>query len=268
MDCTICTSMPVMLRPPRNIICSTCYEGAMSVIFFINKQLQTAQGPADQKPNLCKASYLTLENVSKWVRDMKAESEELGEKIRFLSGFSVAFRDQIHTDILLQPGESGPPIPAHKALLAIRSEVFNNILDSDGCKAPATDTVKLPELNHEELESLLEFLYNGDLPEDKMNKHIYSLSLAADKYGISYLQKLCECHMLKSMSPANALDVLEVADVCSSLKLKENALDYIVENMHDIVFSAKYDSFALKNPHLCVQISRASLMDAKRKSVS
>ncbi|XP_048446794.1 BTB/POZ domain-containing protein At3g56230-like isoform X2 [Pyrus x bretschneideri] len=186
MDCTICTSMPVMLRPPRNVICSTCYEGARSVIFFINKQLQTAQGPADQKPNLCK----TLENVSKWVRDMKAESEELSEKIRFLSGFSVAFRDQIHTDILLQPGESGPPIPAHKALLAIRSEVFNNILDSDGCKAPATDTVKLPELNHEELESLLEFLYNGDLPEDKMNKHIYSLSLAADKYGISYLQKL------------------------------------------------------------------------------
>lgn len=142
------------------------------------------------------------------------------------------------------------------------------MLDSDGCKAPPNDAVTLPELNHEELESLLEFLYNGDLHEEKMNKHVYSLFLAADKYGISYLQKLCERHMLESLSTANALDVLEVADLCSCLTLKNNALDFIVKNMHDIVFSAKYDAFALKNPHLCVQISRASLMDAKRNSVS
>ncbi|KAI5346668.1 PREDICTED: BTB/POZ [Prunus dulcis] len=263
MDCSICTSMPAILRPPRNTICLTCYEGARSVISFINK-LESAQGSAEKKANLCK----TLENVSKWVHDRKDASEELNEKIKFLSGFVVAFRDQIHTDIQLHPGDNGPPIPAHRALLAIRSEIFNNMLDSDGCKAPPNDAVTLPELNHEELESLLEFLYNGDLHEEKMNKHVYSLFLAADKYGISYLQKLCERHMLESLSTANALDVLEVADVCSCLTLKENALDFIVKNMHDIVFSAKYDAFALKNPHLCVQISRASLMDAKRNSVS
>ncbi|PQQ06390.1 BTB/POZ domain-containing protein [Prunus yedoensis var. nudiflora] len=255
--------MPAILRPPRNTICLTCYEGARSVISFINK-LESAQGSAEKKANLCK----TLENVSKWVHDRKDASEELNEKIKFLSGFVVAFRDQIHTDIQLHSGDNGPPIPAHRALLAIRSEIFNNMLDSDGCKAPPNDAVTLPELNHEELESLLEFLYNGDLHEEKMNKQVYSLFLAADKYGISYLQKLCERHMLKSLSTANALDVLEVADVCLCLTLKENALDFIVKNMHDIIFSAKYDAFALKNPHLCVQISRASLMDAKRNSVS
>ncbi|KAB2596365.1 BTB/POZ domain-containing protein [Pyrus ussuriensis x Pyrus communis] len=244
-----------MLRPPRNTICLTCYEGARSVISFINK-LHTAHGSPDQKPNLCK----TLENVSKWVHNMNEV------------GFSVALRDKIHTDILLQP-DDGPPVPAHRALLAIRLEIFN-ILDSDGCKAPPNNAIKLPELNHEELESLLEFMYHGDLfaqclytNKEKMNKHIYSLSLAADKYGISYLQKLCERHMHKSLSSANALDVLEVADVCSSLTLRENALEYIVKNMHDIIFSNKYDTFALKNPHLCVQISRASLMDDKRNSV-
>lgn len=125
----------------------------------------------------------------------------------------------------------------------------------------------MPELNNEELESLLEFLYSGDLPEERMNKHVYSLSLAADKYGITYLQKLCERHMLKSLSSSNALDVLEVADTCSFLTLKENALDYIVKNMQEIVFSAKYDTFALKNPHLSVQITRASLMDTKKNCV-
>lgn len=139
------------------------------------------------------------------------------------------------------------------------------MLDSDGCKAPPSDdTITLPELNHEELESFLEFLYNGDLTEERLSKHVYTLSLAADKYGISYLQKLCERHMHKYLSSSNALDVLEVADTCSFQLLKENALNYIVKNMQEIVFFAKYDTFALKNPHLSVQITRASLMDVKR----
>lgn len=53
MDCSVCTSMPVQLRPPRNTICGACYEGARSLISFINK-LETAQGI--DKANLCKAS--------------------------------------------------------------------------------------------------------------------------------------------------------------------------------------------------------------------
>ncbi|XP_061995544.1 BTB/POZ domain-containing protein At3g56230 isoform X1 [Rosa rugosa] len=261
MDCSVCTSMPAQLRPPRNTICGACYEGARSLISFINK-LEAAQGI--DKANLCK----NLMNVSTWVLDMKDSSEELDEKIKFVSGFVVAFRDQIHTDIQLRSGENRPPIPAHRALLAIRSEIFSNMLDSDGCKAPPSDdTITLPELNHEELECFLELLYSGDLAEERMSKHVYSLSLAADKYGVSFLQKLCERHMLKSLSSSNALDVLEVADTCSFLLLKENALNYIVKNMKEIVFSAKYDTFALKNPHLSVQITRASLMDARRNCV-
>lgn len=142
------------------------------------------------------------------------------------------------------------------------------MLDSDECKAPANDTVTLTELNHEELETLIEFLYNGCLAEEKMNKHVYPLSLAADKYHIPYLRKLCERHMHKSLNPSNALDVLEIAEVCAYQALKETALKFIVKNMEEIVFSTAFDSFAIKNPHLSVQITRASLMDAKRSSNS
>lgn len=142
------------------------------------------------------------------------------------------------------------------------------MLDTDVCKAPPKDNIiTLSELNHEELESLLEFLYTGSLPEEKMEKHVYSLSLAADKYEISYLQKFCERYMLRSLKSSNALNVLEVSDVCSYLSLKETALKFIVKNIEDIAFSDRYDEFALKNPHLCVQITRASLMEAKKNRV-
>lgn len=150
-------------------------------------------------------------------------------------------------------------------LQAARSEIFKNMLDSDGCKAAPTHTITLPELNHEELDSLLEFLYSGSLPLDKLDKHVYSLSLAADKYEIPFLQKFCEQRMLGSLSSLNALDVLEISDACSSQTVKETAMNYIVKNMEDIVFSTRYESFVLKNPHLCVQITRASFMDAKTR---
>nr|XP_015877534.2 BTB/POZ domain-containing protein At3g56230 isoform X1 [Ziziphus jujuba var. spinosa] len=266
MDCCICTSMPYILRSPRNTICGTCFEGARNMISSIDKLEANSDKPTNSMlclSNPCK----TLMNVASRVSDMKDREDELNEKIIFLSEFVTAFKDQIHTDILLKPGNNGPPIPAHKALMAIRSEVFRNMLDSDECKAPAADSITLTELTHEELESLLEFLYNGSLAEEKMNKHAYPLSLAADKYQIPYLQKLCERHMLKSLSSSNALDVLEIAETCSNQALKETTLKFIVNNLEEIVFSTAFDVFALKNPHLSVQITRASLMDAKRNSV-
>ncbi|XP_023549750.1 BTB/POZ domain-containing protein At3g56230 isoform X2 [Cucurbita pepo subsp. pepo] len=276
MDCSICSSLPVILRPPRNTICGSCYDGAKCLINLINK-LQSDK-PANKAKNnwnskinnngflrLFDLLLQTLMNASKWIIDLKNREEELEEKIVYLGEFSAAFRHRIHTDIELKSGfAASPSVSAHRALLATRSEIFKNLLESDGCKAAPMEAITLPELSHEEVESLLEFLYGGDLAEEKLEKHVYSLALAADKYDIPYLQKFCKRYMLRSMNCDNALDVLEIAEVCSCRALKENALDFIVRNMDEIVFSSGFEAFALKNPHLSVQVTRASLMDAKK----
>lgn len=123
-------------------------------------------------------------------------------------------------------------------------------------------------MNHEEVEALLEFLYSGKLAKEKVEKHVYSLSIAADKYEIPFLQKFCEHQMLGSLSLANALDILEISDTCSNQNLKETSLNFIVRNMEDIVFSSRFDAFALKNPHLTVQITRASFMDIRNRKTT
>lgn len=56
-------------------------------------------------------------NALKCLKEMRDLEEELNEKLSFLSGFVAAFREQIHADILVKPGNNGPPIPAHRALL-------------------------------------------------------------------------------------------------------------------------------------------------------
>ncbi|GFY84484.1 BTB/POZ domain-containing protein [Actinidia rufa] len=78
---------------------------------------------------------------------MKDMEDELNEKLAFLGSFVTSFRDQIHTDIQVKPSNNGPPIRAHRALLAARSEIFKNILDSDGCKAPPNDLITNPRTN-------------------------------------------------------------------------------------------------------------------------
>ncbi|OMO75669.1 BTB/POZ-like protein [Corchorus capsularis] len=281
MDCSICSSMPFILRPPRNTICGACYEGARNVITLMNKLENDHSKGGDNKasnipiassPNSCKASSVfhpqPLANLTKWITSLKDIEDDLNKKISFLSGLVVTFREQIHTDIQLKPGNNGHCIPAHRALLAARSEIFKNMLDSDGCKAPPSDTITLPELNTEELESLLEFLYSGNLPSDKLEKHAYSLFVAADKYEIPYLQEFCERFLLNSLNASNALEILEISDICSNKILKETSLNFIVRNMEDIVFSARYEVFAPKNPHLGVQITRAFLVDAKSRRIN
>lgn len=63
---------------------------------------------------------------------------------------------------------------------ASRSSIFKNMLESDSyitTDHPPGGTITLAELNYEELHCLLEFLYNGNLSKEKVEKHVYSLSL-------------------------------------------------------------------------------------------
>ncbi|WOL16617.1 BTB/POZ domain-containing protein [Canna indica] len=267
MDCCICSPMVSVYRPPRNTICASCYQGARSMIAFLNELdgdgngdgvviCSSADAYHGSKPMATKG----ILHAFKRMKEMEEKEKEMKEKMSFLDGLA-ALREGIHTDILVKPG-SGPPIPAHRALLAAKSEIFKTMLLSDDCKAaPTEDTISLVELSHDELKYLLEFLYSGSLPAAAAEKQAcaYSLLIASDKYDIPFLRKQCEKRILAALQPSNALDVLEVSEVCSNAQLKEEAMDVIVKHAEDVVFSARYEEFARKNSHLCVEITRAFL---------
>lgn len=58
-----------------------------------------------------------LANAMKCMEEMKEMEKELNEKLNFLSGFIAAFKEKIHSDILVKPGTDEPSIPTHRALL-------------------------------------------------------------------------------------------------------------------------------------------------------
>lgn len=191
-------------------------------------------------------------------RRIRTDSEK---EMSFLGDILVALKEKIHTDIQLRPGKNnGFCIPAHRVILASRSKIFKQMLE---CDPTPDNTITIPEMNSQELESLLEFLYGGSLAQDKMEKHVRSLFHAAHKYEIPYLQECCECHIIDSLNVSNVLEALEISDVFLSQTIKETALEFIIDKMVDITFSAEYEAFAVKNPHLSLEITRAIVNHAK-----
>ncbi|MBA0697295.1 hypothetical protein Goari_020841 [Gossypium aridum] len=202
-------------------------------------------------------------NQTRWIDDLKEK------RVSFLSGLFEALKEETHTDALLKPSGGSPSIPAHRVVLATRSEIFKDMLETNCFKDDTIRVpIRVPELNSEELESFLEFLYNGILPLEKLEKHVHPLFIASKKYEIPYLQEFCQCYMLNSLNASNVLDVLETSQACSNTALKEIALDFIFNNAEAVVLSDKYEALAAKNPQLCMQITREFFMNAKNEKFS
>ncbi|KAG2622650.1 hypothetical protein PVAP13_3KG045100 [Panicum virgatum] len=264
MDCCICSPMATMYRLPRNAICAPCHEGAKAIISFLNKDEEQEDGghgsAISHAPSKLNSSNKGMRDAWEQVKEMRDREDQTKQRAAFLEhGFALAWKEGIHTDIVVKPG-TGPPIPAHKAILAARSEVFRHMLSADDhCKAPAGDSFSLPELSHAELSLLLAFLYTGALDQDLPERHLHALLVAADKYDVPFLRRACEARLAASVEPRNALRTLEVADLSSSAVLRERAMDTVLEHAEQVVFSPEYEGFAVRNAALCVEITRALL---------
>ncbi|CAD6258730.1 unnamed protein product [Miscanthus lutarioriparius] len=278
--------MAAVYRLPRNAICAPCHEGAKAIIGFLNKDDEQQQEEGGHGSVLKSRGSVKTNSPTKGMRDawgqvkeMRGREEEAHQRAAFLAqGLAMAWKEGVHTDIVVKPG-TGPPIPAHKAILAARSEVFRHMLAADErCKAPAGDAISLPELTHDELALLLAFLYTGALEDDgggggrlpvpvevPEERQLHALLVAADKYDVPFLRRACEARLAAAVDASNVLRTLEVAELSSSAALRERAMDTVVEHAEQVVFSPEYDDFAVRNAGLCVEITRALL--AKMKTV-
>lgn len=262
MDCCLCSSIVSIFRPPRNTICASCYEGARCILALTNKLDNTTEEEQEKSKGLAQKGLAHAFNQLKQLKDL---DDALLEQYRFLEALVMAFHEELHPDVELVP-KNGPPIHAHRVVMATKSSVFKSMFEADECKGTHTGAIPIPEMSHDELRCLLEFLYSGSISEEKIEQHGHVLFIAADKYNIPFLSKICEAHISNSINPSNVLDVLELATMCSATSLKEIAVNTIVKHHDEIIFTEKYEGFALRNALLSVEITKALLKDIKGKA--
>lgn len=227
-----------------------------------NKLDNTTEEEQEKSKGLAQKGLAHAFNQLKQLKDL---DDALLEQYRFLEALVMAFHEELHPDVELVP-KNGPPIHAHRVVMATKSSVFKSMFEADECKGIHTGAIPIPEMSHDELRCLLEFLYSGSISEEKIEQHGHVLFIAADKYNIPFLSKICEAHISNSINPSNVLDVLELATMCSATSLKEIAVNTIVKHHDEIIFTEKYEGFALRNALLSVEITKALLKDIKGKA--
>ncbi|XP_043287592.1 BTB/POZ and MATH domain-containing protein 1-like [Venturia canescens] len=121
-------------------------------------------------------------------------------------------------------------LPAHKVVLALRSEVFEAMFLSD-MKEKDTSTVEIVDTKAEIFEEFLKYLYTGEL-NDLENK-AEEMLLLADKYQVGELKDMCENFFLDNISEVNVIKNLIVADKyrCATLKKKATNILQINANV-------------------------------------
>ena len=130
-------------------------------------------------------------------------------------------------------------IPAHRAILAARSPVFDAMFQYD-MKENKTNETEITDVTPAAFRALLQFIYTGHCQVGSLAEEIL---VAANKYDIRDLKQICAKELQKKLTVDNAVRLLVLSDLHQSEDLKDGAIRFINKNapafQHFLRFSAK-----------------------------
>lgn len=160
----------------------------------------------------------------------------------------------------------GTHIPAHKSILAARSNYFEALFR---WSMPEDNTVKIAigEMvpSRQAFDSLLRYIYYSDTtmpPEDSLY-----LFPAPHFYGFTNnrLQAYCKHNLEKNVSVQNVVQILEAADKIQALDMKKHALRLMVHNFQNV---AHLPELTRLNKELLLEIIKAKADDEGETNLS
>ncbi|XP_065205256.1 speckle-type POZ protein B-like [Planococcus citri] len=150
---------------------------------------------------------------------------------------------------------NGKNYHVHKVILASRSTYFAKLFES-GMKENQQNRVEITDVNEDIMGEMLKFIYTGVC--ENLDKLADDLLIAADKYDIGHLKKICvESIYTKSLCVENALNTLILADQYDANELKSKAIDFIVANSSEIMESVTWHEIMPMYPNLLISICQA-----------
>ena len=129
----------------------------------------------------------SLYNIMAWTKKAKCTAE---------AAWRSAFTSPEFADITFVV--NGEDIPAHRVILAKRSEYFRNMFSS-GMKETYQDRVDINGVPADTFKNVLSFLYT-DKVNVKLDSSILSLFEAANMYGLDNLKDLCRRMVDRNLS--------------------------------------------------------------------
>jgi hypothetical protein len=126
----------------------------------------------------------------------------------------VLFNNEAFSDVVLKSSDK-KSFHAHKSYLASSSQVFWKMFTTDMQEA-SNNIVEIKDFDSKVLTELLRFVYSSTVYD--LDDIAFDLILAAEKYQIAQLKKICADHIFSKMTTENAFHVLVLFDQLSDME--------------------------------------------------
>ena len=151
------------------------------------------------------------------------------------ANYSTLLKDGKYSDVKIVV--DGTEIMAHKAILSVRSPVFNAMFESKMLEN-RENLIRIEDFTQEVIEELLGFIYSGKVAN--LPKVAKALLSAADKYALPELSQLCEQYLMSDLTIESAPEILVLSHLHKALKLKAVVIDFIIANRKDVMKSQNW----------------------------
>jgi speckle-type POZ protein len=146
----------------------------------------------------------------------------------------------------------GSEFPAHKLILAARSEVFAAIFKHP-MREQSTNQIEIEDIKPEVFQEMLRFIYTGQVQFDKLSeKMVVDLLVAADKYLLGQLKMQCENYLLHHMSPDICVFFLLTGDLQNPAEPLKEAVKFFRRFPNQVMATDGWKKMKQENPvYLC-----------------
>ncbi|KAL4170837.1 hypothetical protein KRP22_008940 [Phytophthora ramorum] len=144
----------------------------------------------------------------------------------------------------------GSPIFGHKSL-CVRCNYFKAMFTGEMMESTARE-IEVSDVSRATFLSLLEFVYTDRLTVTDAD--VEELFVAADRYGIESLKRLCAQKLLKSVRIDNVSSILQAADQHNSPSLRDECFAFTLRNFDTVSKTPSFLEMARTNIELALQI--------------
>jgi len=177
--------------------------------------------------------------------------------------FGALFGNKKFSDVKIRCGKE--EFHCHKNILSGRSSVFEAMFESDMIENYLEEVV-IDNFKPEVVKEMLHFIYTGSTSTGNITDQIgKDLLGAADQYQLDILKNMCEEKLCSSLEVTNSVELLVLADLYRSSKLRRIALRLVAKNMDTIVGTKVYKEFNVRHPALNLEITKALVQKAGMK---
>jgi speckle-type POZ protein len=156
----------------------------------------------------------------------------------------------------------GREFPAHRIILAARSEVFAAMFQHQ-TKENLTNRISIEDIEPEVFHELLRFIYTGRLDSTTMETMAAKLLIVAEKYVFKELMDECENYLVLQMSPVNCAELILHDDLLNPAEYMENVLKEAAQCFRylpgEVMATSKWEKTEKENPQLSSKVQNILL---------